>query len=406
MPCFLLLRLVYFHTYGVVALSEIDTTELLIEDFEYDLPPQLIAQEPSAVRHESRLLCLDRRSGEVAHHSFKEIIDLLRPGDLIVANDTRVIPARLVARRATGGIIKILLLKPEASKPGLWLAMGTPLRRLKAGEKITILGPVREYDAQITEFVTGQDGHKRLLLDLGSQENSFKILSEVGFAPLPPYIHRLESSRAEMQENLDRAEEESNFGGLFNAEDESIRVSDIDRYQTVFAKQPGAVAAPTAGLHFSREIVESLLQKGVDMQYLTLHVGPGTFKPIATDVDKHTIEAEQFSISQSTADAINQAKAQGRRIIAVGTTSCRALESAAADGKVRAIENGSTSLYIKPGFTFQILDGLITNFHLSKSSLLVLVSAFAGRDNIMNAYKVAVQNRYRFFSYGDAMLIL
>jgi len=384
-----------------------DPTETILEleDFAYDLPQNLIAQEPSPVRHESRLLRLDRRSKQVSHHVFKDIAELLEPGDLLVVNDTKVIPARFFAKRQSGGIVEILLIKPEASKPGLWLAMGSPIKRLERGEKLTSCGTNKTYDARVSDIVFGADGYKQLLLDLGSQENTFALLQEIGYAPLPPYIHR------EYRENFEEQPEVPDFDQVDRNEslivgEQGQRARDIDRYQTVFAKQPGAVAAPTAGLHFSDQTLISLNSRGVEICKITLHVGPGTFKPISESVEQHHVEPEQYWISNEVAAKINQAKGESRRIIAVGTTTCRALESAREHGVVQAITNQSTSLYIKPGFNFQVINGLITNFHLSKSSLLVLVSAFAGHDAIVRTYKIAIENQYRFFSYGDAMLIL
>jgi S-adenosylmethionine:tRNA ribosyltransferase-isomerase len=357
------------------------TVDLRIEDFEYDLPPELIAQTPLPVRHESRLMQLGRDTGLINHLRFENIVDVLRAGDLLVVNNTRVIPARVIARRSTGGTVKLLLLKPEGAGATLWEALVTPIKRIKPGEVMSVrAGSGADYDLRVVEIFTGMDGFKRLRVDLGTQGDVYALLAEIGRAPLPPYIHR---SIAEP------------------------RQLDLDRYQTVYATTPGAVAAPTAGLHFSPELLKKLENKGIQVEQITLHVGPGTFKPIAADIASHTIEPEIYSITPSVADAINSAKRAGRRVIGVGTTTLRALESSAlADGMVKAVDNAFTSLYVKPGFRFQILDGLVTNFHLSRSSLLVLVAAFAGREHILNAYKEAITRCYRFYSYGDAMLIL
>lgn len=348
-----------------------------LEDFSYDLPEELIAQQPPAVRHGSRLMWLERKERRIESRMFADIAQLLMPGDLLIVNDTKVIPARLEAQRKTGGKVELLLLRPEPTQPQIWQAMGTPLRKLKSGEPLQLASGD---ELKVHGFAVAEDGQKRLLVDFGSQENVYRILADAGFAPLPPYIRRLTG-------------------------EQDIRGSDLQRYQTIFARAPGAVAAPTAGLHFSEQIFEQLKDRGVEVRYLTLHVGPGTFKPITTSVEDHSIEAEVFSISESTADDINAAVDSGRRVIAVGTTSCRALETAGASGRLVPVENGSTRLYIKPGFQFKVVSGLITNFHLSKSSLLVLVAAFAGHDFIMEAYRQAVSERYRFYSYGDAMLI-
>lgn len=353
----------------------------VLDDFAYDLPSELIAQEPAAVRHESRLMTVTRQDNSIAHKRFSDLASLLKAGDVLVVNDTRVIPARLEAKRLSGGIIDILLLHPEVSQghQAIWLALATPLKRLKPGEVLTIEMDNSTHNMTVKDIVLSDDGQKRLLLDLGAPKNVYPLLSKIGYAPLPPYIHR------EIKENL--------------------RSNDLERYQTVFAKNPGAVAAPTAGLHFSDELLHKLQTLGVEVAQVTLHVGPGTFKPIATSLDEHTIESEQLSVPKATVELVNKALVDKRRIIAVGTTSCRALETAGASGRLLALESSSTSLYIQPGYQFKILSGLITNFHLSRSSLLVLVSAFAGHKLIMQAYREAIAERYRFFSYGDAMLI-
>ncbi|HEY9778293.1 MAG TPA: tRNA preQ1(34) S-adenosylmethionine ribosyltransferase-isomerase QueA [Planktothrix sp.] len=355
--------------------------QLRIEEFEYDLPPELVAQMPLPVRHESRLLELGRKDGAIAHRRFADIVDVLRPGDLLVVNNTKVIPARVIAHRASGGTIKLLLLKPRGAGATIWEALVTPIKRIKPGEILSVnasSGSV--YDLRVVDIVTGADGFKRLIVDLKSQGDVYALLAEIGQAPLPPYIHR------------DVAQEKQ---------------LDMERYQTVYATAPGAVAAPTAGLHFSPQILEKLQEKGVELEQITLHVGAGTFKPIEYDVQSHTIEPEIYSIGDGAAAAVNNAKRDGRRVIGVGTTTLRALESSALeDGRVQAADNAATTLYVKPGFHFQVLDGMVTNFHLSRSSLLVLVAAFAGRDQIMSAYKEAIARRYRFYSYGDAMLIL
>lgn len=355
-----------------------------IEDFDYELPPELIAQQPLPIRHRSRLLHLPRVTGAIKHLLFEEIVDSLAPGDVLVVNNTKVIPARLTARRQSGGRIKLLLLKCDPHNTGIWEALVTPIKRLKPGEQLTVC--LGETDAkqtiEVKDLVNGPDGFKRLIVDLGTRQDVFSLLSQIGSAPLPPYIRR---------------------DSQISAKERSL---EMERYQTVYATHPGAVAAPTAGLHFSQEILERLTEKGVINEQITLHVGAGTFKPIEDSVDSHTIERENFSISPETASTINIAKREGRKVVAVGTTTLRALESAAKDNRVAPISNGWTDLYVKPGHQFQIIDGLITNFHLSRSSLLVLVAAYAGRDRIMQAYSEAVEHRYRFYSYGDAMLIL
>jgi S-adenosylmethionine:tRNA ribosyltransferase-isomerase len=364
------------------AIMKAKAEPLALKDFQYELPERLIAQEPTATRDGSRLLQLDRASNAISHHIFSDLIELLKPSDVLVVNDTRVIPARLVAVRKSGGVIKLLLLKPEANAPGVWQAMVSPIKRLRPNETLSVETPAQTWQIKIVDIITGEDGHKRLLVHLGTAGQVFELLRGIGYAPLPPYIAR-----------------------DFSQIEESGRQHDLERYQTVFAQAPGAVAAPTAGLHFSTDLLNRLTEKGVTLCKVTLHVGPGTFKPISDSIESHYIEPEQFSIPAQTAEIINCAKAEGRRVIAVGTTTCRALESATTDGELRAISDGSTSLYIRPGFEFKIIDGLITNFHLSGSSLLLLVAAFVGRDTLMEAYEVAVANEYRFFSYGDAMFI-
>ena len=359
-----------------------------LKDLEYELPEHLIAQEPLAVRHESKLLTIDRGSSSIAHKKFSDITELLRPGDCLVVNDTKVIPTRFIARRHSGGAIKVQLIKPvSAGKNHIWEAMAMPLKRLKPGEALEIEcagGGTRK--AIVDDVTVGGDGFKRLILNLINNENMMQILKDSGHAPLPPYIKR----------DLAPCDDKKN----------KKRLSDLDRYQTVFAANPGAVAAPTAGLHFSEAVLEKLKAKGIKLAKITLHVGAGTFKPISTSIEEHNIEEEIYTIDRKTKDLINKTKEDGRRVIAVGTTSVRALETAGSNGSVREVYEEATALYVKPGFQFKIVDGMVTNFHLSGSSLLVLVATFCGKDLILSAYKEAVEKEYRFFSYGDAMLIL
>jgi len=356
--------------------------KLELADFEYDLPLELIAQKPLEKKDHSRLFHLDRSSQSFSHRSFYELPEILKKGDLLVVNDTRVLPSRLVAKRASGGTIKILLLKPLSTNVSIWESLVTPIKRLKPGEELMVTkDDGSQCQIKVHDIVTGPDGFKRLLIDLGEKSAVYDLLSKVGFAPLPPYIQR-------------------------DYQTSEHRSQDLLLYQTMFATAPGAVAAPTAGLHFTPAVIEALKEKGVETVRLTLHVGAGTFKPIEESVEDHTIEEELYTICEETAAAVNKAKEEGRRVIAVGTTSLRALESAVVNGKLQARENASTSLYVKPGYEFAVIDGMITNFHLSKSSLLVLVAALTGRDLIMKAYQEAIKERYRFYSYGDAMLIL
>lgn len=360
-----------------------------LEDFEYDLPFELIAQEPLRDREGSRLLHLNKATGDTGHKTFAALSDLLKAGDVLILNNTKVLPARLIAKRHSGGTIKLLLLKQLGSSPRRWEAMVTPIKRLKPGEKLSIASDNgKEFQITVADIEIGFDGFKRLIVDLGEPDNVWQLLNQAGYAPLPPYILR--------DYECDSADQS----------DSHSRETDLSRYQTVFAREPGAVAAPTAGLHFTEALLERLKECGVQVHYLTLHVGAGTFKPINSSLEEHKIEPERFTISAQTAAAINLAKAEKRRVIAVGTTSLRALETAGEGGTLHAVEDGVTHLFVKPGYQFKIVDALITNFHLSKSSLLVLVSAFAGRDKILKAYSEAIERRYRFYSYGDAMLIL
>lgn len=373
-------------------------SKLSIDDFAYKLPPELIADKPLPGRDESRLLVLHKsipadgaNSTDIEHSKFNALPSYLKAGDVLVVNDTRVIPAKIFARRASGGSIRMLLIKPETSRPGLWQAMVTPIKRLKPGETVTVdTADGGTHSIKIIDIITAEDGFKRLLVDLGGGSQVFQLLNKIGSAPLPPYIQRV------------RPGEDAEPGDLL---EEQTRSFDLERYQTVFAMTPGAVAAPTAGLHFSQALLEQLEKMGVILCRVTLHVGPGTFKPVETDVDEHYIEPEVFFIPDNTVEQVSLAKKEGRRVIAVGTTSLRALESAYVPGGLRPVNGEATTLYVKPGFEFKVVDAMITNFHLSRSSLLLLVAAFAGREKIMRAYAEAVKLQYRFYSYGDAMFI-
>jgi S-adenosylmethionine:tRNA ribosyltransferase-isomerase len=359
--------------------KETGTIEPAIEDYEYALPAELIADLPLPERDQSRLLVLNRADQSIEHATFERLPKWLSPGDVIVVNDTKVIPAKLIAKRESGGSIRLLLIKPEASQPGVWQAMVSPIKRLRPPEKLSItIADNEERFITIEKIITADDGYKRVLVNLGQGKSVFELLNEIGTAPLPPYIHQ-EGER---------------------------RQFDLDRYQTVFARAPGAVAAPTAGLHFSDKLMNQIEAAGIKICRITLHVGPGTFKPIEGSVEDHFIEPEIYFIPDETVIAVNAAKRNGKRIIAVGTTSLRALETAGATGELRSVNGECTSLYVKPGHEFQIVSGLVTNFHLSRSSLLILVCAFAGRNLIMRGYSEAIKERYRFYSYGDAMLIL
>ncbi len=337
-----------------------------LSDFDYELPGELIAQTPAAVRDASRLLVLDRGGGPLRHRVFSEIGSFLRPGDLLVLNDTRVLPCRLLARKSGGGGAELFLLEEEGLNRWRALVRGS----IDAGRVLEVGQGIR------VEVLTVHDDGSRTVRFQGVQDIR-AVLPELGRTPLPPYIRREPAAE------------------------------DRERYQTVYAAQEGAVAAPTAGLHFTDGLLRALRQNGVLTAFLTLHVGPGTFQPVRSErIDAHRMHAERYEVPQGTADLINSARPEGRRVIAVGTTTVRALETAALqDGRVRPGE-GSSELFITPGFRFQVIDGLVTNFHLPRSTLLMLVSAFAGRERVLKAYSAAVSERYRFYSYGDAMLVL
>lgn len=337
-------------------------------DFYFDLPKELIAQDPLTDRSSSRLLKLDRNSGSVEHRHFTDILDYLRQGDLLVLNNTKVIPARLLGvKEETGANVEVFLLKRITDDT--WETLVKPGKKLKPGTFVSFGDGLLR--AEILETLDDGGRIVKFYFDGIFEE----ILDKLGEMPLPPYI--------------------------------THKLKDKDRYQTVYAKYEGSVAAPTAGLHFTNELLDSVKEKGVDIAYVTLHVGLGTFRPVkAEEITEHKMHSESYFISQETADKINETKKNGGRVICVGTTSVRTLESAALeDGTIPAKED-DTSIFIYPGYKFKVLDGLITNFHLPESTLVMLVSAFAGRENVLNAYEMAVEEKYRFFSFGDAMMII
>lgn len=338
------------------------------KDFYYDLPPELIAQTPIVDRASSKLLCLDKNSGEILHERFYNIIDHLLPGDCLVMNNTRVIPARLYGSKVgTGGKIEFLLLKRvEGNK---WEVILKPGKKAKPGATFEFGNGILK--AKIIEVI--EDGNRIVEFEYdGIWE---EILDKLGEMPLPPYI----------REKLD----------------------DKERYQTVYSKVEGSAAAPTAGLHFTPDLLKKIEEKGVDIAYVTLHVGLGTFRPVSVDnVEDHIMHSEFYQISEETADKINKAKQNGGRIIAVGTTSVRTLETVADKSGYIHSSSGDTNIFIYPGYNFKIVDALITNFHLPESTLLMLISAFAGKEKVFNAYETAIKEKYRFFSFGDAMLIV
>lgn len=342
---------------------------MLLEDFDFTLPPELIAQEPCPKRDGSRLMVVDRTLGTISTGQFPEILSHLRSGDVLVLNDTRVIPARLLGKKETGGQVEVFLSRRLAGDEEIWSCLTRSSKPLRVGAKVLFDQGLRG------EVVAGGEAPNRLLR-FDCQDDFLQLLDEVGHVPLPPYIQRQD------------------------------RPADRERYQTVFARRAGAVAAPTAGLHFTESLLQQLQAAGVEIVSLTLHVGLGTFMPVRTsNLLEHRMHSEVYHIAETTAMAINRARLQGRRIIALGTTSTRALEAAADEGGMLQPGSGETDIFITPGYRFRIIDGLITNFHLPKSTLLVLVSAFAGRDLVLKAYQRAIEEKYRFFSYGDCMLI-
>lgn len=339
-----------------------------LSDFQFDLPPELIAQVPAERRDHARLMVLDRVREKIEHTRVYALPDHLRPGDLLVVNDTKVLPARLFGRTPSGRAVELLLVRPTAAS--VWLCLGKPGRRLRPGAALVFPEGVRAE-------VTATHGDGRYSVAFTETVPLAALMERHGEVPLPPYIRRPDGSLP-----LDQT-----------------------RYQTIFAARPGAVAAPTAGLHFTDELVTAIESRGVRMARLTLHVGPGTFLPVrCADLRQHIMEAEWCEIPEATAALIAQVKADGGRVVAVGTTTTRALESAAAGGAVRPGGRWA-GLFLTPGYRFQVIDALFTNFHLPGSTLLLLVSAFAGRARIVAAYAAAVAQRYRFYSYGDVMLI-
>jgi len=346
-------------------------------DFYYDLPEELIAQTPIARREQSRLLCMDRGSGKVTHRRFYELPQMLRECDCLVLNDSRVIPARLLGKRETGGAAEVLLLssktdtKPSEAQPTTtWECLVRPGKKIKPGTKL-IFGD-NELTAEVISEVEG--GNRLIRFKCHDNADFTTTLEKLGKTPLPPYIHE--------------------------------ELEDSERYQTVYSKTAGSAAAPTAGLHFTEELLNEAAARGVDVRFITLHVGLGTFRPVKeNEIERHKMHEEYFIVPEETAEAVNRAKAAGGRVIAVGTTSCRSIESCTDEKGILQPFSGFTGIFIYPGYKFKCMDGLITNFHLPESTLLMLVSAFAGRENILSAYNEAIKERYRFFSFGDAMLI-
>lgn len=337
-------------------------------DFYYDLPEELIAQTPVEPRNHSRLMKIDRESGEITHARFYNLCDYLKKGDLLVLNDSRVLPARLYGeKKGTGSFIEFLLLEQKGDK--VWEIICRPGKKAKVGTEFSFGNG--KLNAVVTEVK--DDGNR--IVKFECEGNFYAVLDEIGQMPLPPYITK--------------------------------KLEDKERYQTVYSKEIGSAAAPTAGLHFTKEMLEEIKAMGVDIAYVTLHVGLGTFRPVKEDdILKHKMHSEHYHLSEETAEKINRTKAAGGRVIAVGTTSCRTLESMQLENGLVKSGDGYTDIFIYPGYKFKLLDGLVTNFHLPESTLIMLVSAFLGYEKTMNAYKVAVEEKYRFFSFGDAMVIL
>ena len=347
--------------------------KLNVSDYDYFLPEEQIAQDPLADRSSSKLLVLDKNTGATSHHVFKEIIDYLNPGDCLCINNTKVIPARLIGRKKTGGVVEVLLLKRLEDEKSKWEVLTRPGKKARVGDEIIFGGEGPEdFDLLCRVTEVKEDGNR--IVEFEYDGIFEEILDKLGQMPLPPYItHRLE---------------------------------DKNRYQTVYAKIEGSAAAPTAGLHFTNELLEQIKEKGVKVVSVTLHVGLGTFRPVQVEnILDHKMHSEYYEVSEETAKILNETKANGGRIISVGTTSTRTLESVTDENGIVHAGSGETQIFIYPGYKFKAIDGLITNFHLPKSTLIMLVSALAGRKNVLNAYKEAVEKKYRFFSFGDAMFI-
>jgi S-adenosylmethionine:tRNA ribosyltransferase-isomerase len=361
-------------------MNQLRVNDLRVADFDYELPEELIAQEPPAERGQSRMMVMNRATGAVRHSHFSEFPSLLGTGDLLVLNDSRVIPARLYARRTLRrekekptGRIEVMLTEPAGANR--WHALVRPGRKIAIGERLVFPAQDGSIVLQAEVLERGQFGDR--LLEFAPVDDFFGILDRIGHVPLPPYIHRDDMA------------------------------ADRERYQTVFSRERGSVAAPTAGLHFTPEMLERIRARGVEIARVTLHVGLGTFAPLRVErVDEVRLHQERYSISTEAADALNRARAEGQRIVAVGTTVVRTLEAAAqrAGGGFTA-HSGDTQIFISPGFEFRVVGALLTNFHLPQSSLLMLVSAFAGREQVLTSYRHAVEQRYRFFSYGDCMFL-
>lgn len=337
-----------------------------VEDFNYELPEELIAQDPVEPRDSSRLMVMNREDGQIQHKIFRNIVDELNPGDILVLNDTKVLPARIYAHKESGAVIELLLLKQVEAD--LWQCLVKPGKKALPGTQLLFDLP------ELTAEVEAHSDEGTRLIRFNAKKDFFELLDRLGTMPLPPYIKK--------------------------------PLQDQSRYQPVYARERGSAAAPTAGLHFTERLLEEISQKGVSIAKVLLHVGLGTFRPVkAENVEDHVMHSEFYRVTEEAAAAINRAKAAGGRVIAVGTTAIRTLETVSSDNGEIIPGEGWTQKYIYPGYRYKAIDGMITNFHLPKSSLIMLVSAFAGRENVLHAYQVAVEEKYRFFSFGDAMFI-
>ena len=363
------LRLRNFMSENLIVNERISTA-LRVDDFFYELPEELIAQSPAEKRDECRLMVLQKSAGDVEHKIFKDIIDYLTPKDILVVNSSKVIPARLLGKtEKTGGDMELLLLRAKSDRE--WETLVRPGKRAKVGAAFDFCGILK---ATVTDIVDGGNRIVEFSYNTEKYKNIYEVLDEIGNMPLPPYITK--------------------------------KLEDKNDYQTVYAKEEGSSAAPTAGLHFTEELIEKIKRKGVGFAEVTLHVGLGTFRPVKVEkIEDHLMHGEYFHIDEKTAAEINERRKAGGRIIAVGTTSCRVLESASDERGIVHPMNAETGIFIYPGYKFKATDALITNFHLPESTLLMLVSALAGRENVMKAYEEAVGERYRFFSFGDSMFI-
>jgi len=351
-------------------ITRLQIFDMRTADFDFDLPKTLIAQHPAERRDESRMMRLNADTGEVSHKRIRDFPDLLSPGDALVINNTKVIPARTFGCKETGGRVECLFVEPDEKHPEEWWVMMKSSHRPKPGSIVSF-----DTLMELTVLENREDGLNRVRVDC--QGSVFDCLERIGEAPLPPYIER-----------------------------DHLCEDDSERYQTVYASKPGAVAAPTAGLHFTPELLDTIRQKGVSVLEITLHVGPGTFRPVKTDsVEDHVMDAERYEVSKEVADILNDTRQMGKRVVAVGSTSVRTLETIYADGMYHP-GAGRSDLYIYPPYSYKAVDGILTNFHLPKSTLLMMMSAFTTRENLLAAYREAVKHEYRFFSYGDCMVLL